>query len=180
MEKTQTHWKKLYNPNYFGCYCFEDGKDIIGTIAAVGNETIVGEKGKKEEVTIIHFKEKELKPLICNVTNSKTISKIFQTPFIEEWVGRKIQMFPDRNVTFGKETVEGVRIRPFIPKVVEENVSCMDCKSIIKPTDTMTVPQIVDYTNRKYGKALCTGCASKLKEKMEAEKGKGDVLNGIK
>ena len=180
MEKTQTHWKKLYNPNYFGCYCFEDGKDIIATIASVGNETIVGEKGKKEEVTIIHFKEKELKPLICNKTNSKIISKIFQTPFIEEWVDRKIQMYPDRNVTFGKETVEGVRVRPFIPKVTESESKCQDCKAIIKPTDTMTVPQIVDYTNRKYGKALCTTCAGKMKEKLEAEKGKGDVLSGIK
>lgn len=177
MEKTQTHFKKLYNPNYFGCYCFEDGKDIIATIVSVGKETIVGEKGKEEDVTIIHFKE-DLKPFICNKTNGKAISKIFQTPFIEDWIGRKIQMFPDRNVKFGKETVEGVRIRPFIPKVVEENVSCMDCKCIITPTDTMTVSQIVDYTNRKYGKALCTGCAGKLKEKLEAEKGKGDVLNG--
>ena len=25
---TKTHWKKLYNPNYFGAWCFEPGKDI--------------------------------------------------------------------------------------------------------------------------------------------------------
>ena len=34
---------------------------------------VTGPDGKKEECTVVHFAEKEIKPLILNTTNAKTI-----------------------------------------------------------------------------------------------------------
>ena len=109
---SKTHWRKLYNPNYFGTYCFDDDKDIVLTIKSVAQENVVGEGGRSAMCTVMHFAE-NVKPLICNKTNCKTIEKLFKTPIIEEWSGRKIQLYADHNVRFGKEIVEGVRVRPF-------------------------------------------------------------------
>lgn len=169
---SQTHWKSMYNPNYFGCYCFADNKDIILTIDKMVREIVVGENGKKEECTVMYFKEAGVKPLICNKTNCKTIQKIFKTPYIEEWRGRQVQLYADHNVRFGKETVEGVRVRPFLPKTVGAETKCTDCGCVIEGAGSMDPQQMADYTGKKYGRPLCASCATKANE---AKKG-ADVL----
>lgn len=168
---SETHWKKLYNPNYFGCYCFESGKDIVLTIEKMVQENVVGEGGRSELCTVMYFKE-DVKPLICNKTNCKTIAKLFKTPIIEKWCGRKIQLYADNNVKFGKEIVQGVRVRSFLPKVEIAVPTCLDCKKPIQGAGNMNAQQMAAYTQKKYGRALCADCATK-----EANKGKeGDVL----
>ena len=79
---TKTHWKKLHNPDYLGAYFLQPGQDLILTIQKVQKEIVVGADGKREECTVLHFKEKEAKPMILNATNAKTISKIYGTPYI--------------------------------------------------------------------------------------------------
>lgn len=115
MEKQSlTHWKKLVNPDYLGAYSLptdESGKpkDIILTIDKVVRELVTSEGGKKEECTILHFKENQ-KPMILNRTNSKTISKLYGTPYIEQWGGLKIKI--GQSVTRLKgDDVECLRIR---------------------------------------------------------------------
>jgi hypothetical protein len=34
------------------------------------------------------------------------------TPYIEQWIGKKIEIYYDPTVKFGKETVGGIRISP--------------------------------------------------------------------
>lgn len=85
-----THWKKLTNPDYIGAYAIEDGKDLVLTIAYVRQESVIGSDGKKEECIVCHFSEKDAKPMILNVTNCKTISKLYGTPLIEQWAGKKV------------------------------------------------------------------------------------------
>lgn len=115
-EKKQTHWKKLTNPNYIGAYCMPpDKSDVILTIKKVVREMVVGDGGKKEECTVAHFKENS-KPMILNRTNCKTITSIYATPYIEEWVDKKIQIFVAQ-VKVAGEIVDGLRIRPIQPQV---------------------------------------------------------------
>ena len=52
----------------------------------------------------------------------KAIEKLYGTPFIEEWVGRKIQVFAAK-VKFGKDIVDGLRIRPTAPSAPIERVA---------------------------------------------------------
>lgn len=54
--------------------------------------------------------------MILNRTNCKTIAKIYQTNFIEEWSGKKIQIYAELVDAFG-EQVEALRVRPFAPNL---------------------------------------------------------------
>jgi hypothetical protein len=110
METQKTHWKLLINPAYVGAYCIQ--QDTVVTVEKVTRELVKGEGGKSEECTIIHLKDN--KPFICNRTNAKTITKLYGSPYIEDWVGKTFTLFPTTTKVAG-ETVECLRIRPTKP-----------------------------------------------------------------
>lgn len=116
-----THWKVTKNPEYLGSYALQPNEELILTIKSGGVESITGVDGKKEDELVIHFME-DYKPMIVNSTNAKTITKLHKTPYIEEWVGKKIQVYARRIRAFG-EDVDALRIRDFIPKQVEIDVN---------------------------------------------------------
>lgn len=156
-----THWKKLTNPNYLGVYALEDKKDIIVTIKSVKREMVTGEGGKKEECTVAYFTE-NVKPMILNATNSKTITKIYGTPYIEEWTNKKIQIYADM-VSVKGEMVEALRIRAYEPKTVQAK-KCSDCSTEIKGFEKFSAEQVANSSLNKYGKYLCKECAVKAKD----------------
>jgi hypothetical protein len=169
VEPVKTHWRKLINLDYLGAYSLEPGKDMILTIKNVKNEMVTGPDGKKEECMVMAFMEKDTKPMIVNSTNAKTIQKLYGTPYIEEWAGRKIQLFADKVKAFG-DIVEALRIRPYVPKQASISLKCTDCPNDIKGFNDKTAEQIAQYTYNKYGKQLCSACATKMKEKEDAQK----------
>ena len=172
---SKTHWKKLTNPNYLGTYAFNPGEDLIATIKSVAREVVTDPTGKKEECTVMHFKE-DIKPMILNSTNSKTITSLFYSPYIEDWEGKRIQIYVDNRVKFGRDIVEGLRIRKFIPKeiVPDENgkIKCEVCGQAIEGYKNTNPVAVAKHTQVKYGKMLCSKCAIKAKEIGKAE----DVL----
>ena len=178
--KELTHWKKLHNPDYLGAYALEPGQELIATIKTVGKEMVSGPDGKKEECTVVHFVERDIKPLILNVTNAKIIQKVYKTPYIEEWQGRKIQIYIEKVKAFG-ELVEALRIRPSIPKQTEaipdKPIACADCGAEITAFGKMNAKQMAEYTYSKYGKSVCSGCATAIANKTAEV---GDVLNAEK
>jgi len=109
-----THWKKLHNYDYLGAYSLDDGKDRVLTIKEVVQEQVVSDGGRKEMCMVVRWAEDE-KPMIMNKTNSKMVQMIYGTPNIEEWVGKKIQLFADTTKLKG-EVVECLRIRPKSPE----------------------------------------------------------------
>ena len=110
---SETHWKKLINPDYLGAYSLEPGKDMILTIAKVQREMITGTGGKKEECPVCHWQE-EQKPMILNVTNMKTIGKMYGN-YIEQWAGKRVQIYAS-TTKFGGDVVECLRIRKDPPE----------------------------------------------------------------
>lgn len=108
-----THWKKYDNPDYLGAYSLQPGEEPIYTIKRVTHEVVKGEGGKKDECRIAHFQEKA-KPMILNATNCKIITRLYGTPFVEEWAGKRIQIYSTTTKLAGEE-VECLRIRPTIP-----------------------------------------------------------------
>ena len=125
---------------------------------------------------VMYFSEKDIKPMIVNATNAKTIQKLFKSPYIEDWAGRKIEIYVEKVKAFG-ELVEALRIKPTIPVVnvpqSDKPIKCTDCDADIHGVGDRTAQQIAQYTSEKYGKALCGGCATKAKEAIEIK----DVLN---
>ena len=155
-----THWKKLTNPNYLGAYSIENNADLILTIGTVSNEMVVGTDGKKEECTVCRFLERGTKPMILNSTNMKMISKLLKTPYVEEWYGHKIQIGIEKVKAFG-EVVEALRVRDKLPVVKNEPApKCEKCGKDIAPAHGMTAEQLAAYTEKKYGKKLCSVCAT--------------------
>ena len=160
MNETLTHWKKLTNPDYLGAYALEPGQELILTIKSVSNETVTGTDGKKETCSVMRFAE-NVKPMILNATNSKTITKLLKTPYIEKWTGRKIQIYVESVKAFG-EVVDALRIRPFLP--VEKELICADCGGKIEGFGKSSAEVVAKHTLSKYGKMLCSACASKAAE----------------
>ena len=170
-----THWKQLTNPDYIGAYAFEPNEEKTGTIAYVREEQVIGSDGKKEECIVAHFTEKELKPLILNVTNCKMISKLYKTPYIEDWAGKRITMRVQQVKAFG-DVVDAVRIKPEIPKAAQkqsapkqQDVLCAECGQVLQPFGSMSVAQLADYTQKKYGRCLCADCAKGAADKPGAK-----------
>ena len=178
-----THWKQLTNPDYIGAYAFDQNEEKVGTIAYVREEQVIGTDGKKEECIVAHFQEKELKPLILNATNCKMISKLYKTPYIEDWAGKRIVMRVQQVKAFG-DVVDAVRIKPEIPKAApkpaqpkqtdavptqpkQADVVCAECGQVLQPFGAMSVAQLADYTTKKYGKCLCADCAKGAADKTE-------------
>ncbi len=165
---SQTHWKKLHNPDYLGAYSLDPGKDMILTIKTVKNEMVQNPDGKKEECMVMTFIEPQ-KPMIVNATNAKTIEKLYKTPYIEEWAGQKIQLFVDKIRAFG-DTVEALRIRPKIPaSQAAIPTICADCGQAINGVEGRTAEQIAKHTYTKYGRSLCPVCATKANEAGKVE-----------
>lgn len=169
MAEHLTHWKKLTNPDYIGAYeVLTVGHDLVLTIKSIKNEMVTGEGGKKEECTVAHFAE-PVKPMILNKTNLKSIQNLYEDPFIEHWIGKKIQIFAAK-VKFGKETVDGLRIRPTIPEEPKQaNHICTDCGNTVQPIGSYTAEQIALTNKKTYGVILCGNCSKKRKETVRNE-----------
>lgn len=154
---TLTHWKKLSNPNYLGAYSIEDGKDMILTISNVRQEEVIGSDGKKEDCIVCYFSDAD-KPMILNATNCKQIAKLAGTPYIEKWVGLKIQVGIEKVKAFG-DVVEALRVRKFAPQAAI--IKCETCGQNITAANNMSAEQLAAYTAKKYGAKLCAACATK-------------------
>jgi len=116
---TKTHYRKAFNSPYLS------SADIVEpTVLTVHHVSLEPDQTKKTKdvFNTAHFVEKEirpgekLKPMILNASNSKTMSSIAGSAFIDDWQNVRITIYVDSNVRFGKETVEGLRISPHAPE----------------------------------------------------------------
>jgi hypothetical protein len=100
----KTHFKKLRNPDYLGSWDLADAngvfKNKILTIKDVKKEMVHDGKGGQDDCVTVHFIDS--KPMIMNSTNLKTISKSLDTPYIEEWVTKKIELTVSKVKAFGE------------------------------------------------------------------------------
>jgi hypothetical protein len=164
-----THWKQLANYDYLGAYSLENGKDKTVTIKKIVQELVAGNAGRKENCIVAYFSDEE-KPMILNKTNCKTIQKIYGTPLIEEWIGKKITLYASTTSLAG-ETVECLRIRPYPPAADKPAPKCEECGADITGVGKMTAEATAIYTEKKYGAKLCAKCATRrAAEESEKEK----------
>ena len=179
MAEKLTHWKKLNNPDYLGAYALDPGKDMVLTIKSVVNETITGADGKKEECMVMRFTE-NVKPLVLNSTNAKTIESLLKTPYIEKWTGSRIQLYVDRVRAFG-EIVDAIRIRNYLPKVQTNKAqACQECGQVVTATEKMNAAQVAVFSQTRFGKILCPGCLKEVMEKAAQDAADKDAANETK
>ncbi len=156
---------------YMGALDFDPGAEPVLTIKAIYNDEVTLGM-KKEKKDFIVFAEdsvpaiKNVRPLIINTENLRTLIKLFGGSSAELLVGKRIQLYLKsgvRNPRTG-ETGEGIRIRNKIPE--DAKVPCEECGQMIAPAFSMSVTQLAAYTRKKYGKALCAECAKAAKEEQ--------------
>lgn len=165
---SKTHWKSLTSSEYLGAFSVPDGKDLVLTIDKVAKERVTGNNGKKEDLMVCHFKERDALPMIVNKTNAKTITKVIGTPFVEEWSGHRIALYAD-TTRFGGEIVECLRIRGYEPKSEQASTSiiCEGCGKPIEAAYGMTPEQLAESTRKKFSRTLCASCAVTESEKQK-------------
>lgn len=114
-QQNKTHYRKVFDSPYLSAADIVE--PVALTIRCVQVETDKTKK-TKDKMNTAYFVEREiragepLKPMILNATNSKMVAKITGSPFLEDWNGVQVEIYVDHNVRFGRETVEGLRIRP--------------------------------------------------------------------
>lgn len=158
-----THWKKVVSdPKYIGEADFEEGEEKILTIGQIVQEKVTSERGS-EMKTVIHWQEADVKALILNVTNSKAISKVAGSPYLEKWPGVQVQLHIEAVQAFG-ESVNAVRVSPRRPRPQQPVSLCSACKKPIRAAFNKSATGVAEYTRKKYGVALCADCAAKRKQ----------------
>ena len=134
MEKQLTHWKKLQNPLYLGSYDFQPGEERIVTVKDVKREMVKGQEGT-EEHTIVHFTE-GYKPMIMNATNSKMLTNLSGSPYVEKWIGTSFKLVIVKIKAFG-EFIDALRIKSEkVVKTLPELI--LDSPNFIKVKDAIT------------------------------------------
>ena len=103
-----THWKKLQNPDFLGAFDFQPNEERVVTVKDVKRQMVKGQEGS-EEHTIVHFNE-PYKPMIMNATNSKMLTKLAESPYIEKWVGVSFKLVVVKIKAFG-EFMDALRIK---------------------------------------------------------------------
>jgi hypothetical protein len=117
--KMKTHYRKAFNSPYLS------SADIVEpTVLTVARVALEPDQTKKTKdvFNTAYFVEKEirpgekLKPMILNASNSKTMSGITGSAFIDDWQNVRVTVYVDPNVRFGKDIVSGLVISPNVPE----------------------------------------------------------------
>ena len=117
----KTHFRKAFHSPYLGAVDITE--PVIVTVDRVALEPD-RTKQSKEHFNTAHWVEKTIrpgelmKPMILNATNSKFMAYLTGSKFIEDWAGARVEIWVDPDVRFGRDTVEGLRLRA-APAVIE-------------------------------------------------------------
>ena len=160
---------------YLGAEDLDPAIEPVLTIAAIYNGTVTLQRGK-ENKDVIAFKEdsvpgiKNVRPLICNATNRKTLRKLYKAVTAETLVGKKIQLYLDHNVRDPStgDKVDGIRIRPRVPATAStEPIICEGCGKVISGSGRFSAEDIARMAETKFHKKLCVECGKKAGEAAE-------------
>lgn len=178
----KTHWRQYLPTDFLGSPDLDNGaggyEELVATISGVKLEEVTDNSGRRERLPVAHFEERDVKPMILNVTNSKMLEQITRSKYVEDWTGQRILISVDTNVRMpGGGRGAGLRIRP--KKFDQPAPVCHDCKKVIPPHEGVDGATIGGAYKKVYGVPLCFDCGQKRKEvktapvrKSKAESGK--------
>lgn len=157
------------NPNYLGSWDLYDisSQEITVTIKKIVDEQVIN-NGQKEGCTVAYFEE-NCKPMILNLTNKKTLAKLYKTKDSAKLVGKRITIGYEKVKAFGKIS-DALRIKNVVPNAPSVVLpKCSDCGMDIVAAFGMSPDALAEYTIKNYGRQLCSNCAQKAKQAQGAE-----------
>ena len=168
---------QMRESEYLGAEDIDDGVEPILTISGLWNGLVTLQRGK-ENKDVLTFEEErvpgimQVRPLIINSTNRKTLRKLYGDAKASTLTGKQIQLYIDHNVRDPQDggKTDGIRIRPYKPRVQKAAAvpPCSDCKGEITPAFGKDARWVAAYTTKNYSVPLCAACAQKRKEAAEA------------
>lgn len=119
-----THYKSLIDTEWLGQWDIPIGKKVVLTIASVNRYKPERPKTKKDPATgrmvpeknkrvDIGF-EKAKKHWLAGPVSQTVIAKLYGRD-VEGWIGKRITLYVDDDVTMGREKTGGVRVEPKVP-----------------------------------------------------------------
>ncbi len=153
------HWKKTCNVNYLGSWDLANVDGTYGkltlTIKNIKQEEVLEPSTNKKSIeTVIEFKE-NYKPMILNSTNKKTIAKVSNSNFVNDWIGKKITIQVEKVKAFG-DVHDALRVSKVPPAV--ETIACEVCGKQIDVS-------LFNGIKTKHGVGACSKeCLDKFKE----------------
>lgn len=147
------------NPRYLASWDLDDLPDREAVLEIWGIvDEVVYTGGSYEVCTVMHFTNTQVKPMILNLTNKKTLCKLHGTRDTEELKGKPIIIGVDKVRVFGGE-YDALRIRPRLPQTAS-GPKCEVCGKEIPLICGLTTVQTAAYIKRKHGRCLCEACAA--------------------
>lgn len=163
---------------YLGAEDIDDGTEPVLTINGLWNGVVTLQRGKEKKDVLTFAEEsvpgiRQVRPLIVNSTNRKTLRKIYGDAKASTLMGKQIQLYIDHKVRDPQDggLTDGVRIRPHKPRPVPRQEAqpvvppCADCGQAITPAMGKDPAYLAAYTARHYGVPLCAACAQRRKER---------------
>lgn len=129
-EIKKDHYRNVLKSDHLSSADLEDlteqGVKLIFTIKNVKQFKGVVEGGKRKggvvvagkniDANIAYFVE-DIKPMVLNATNAKTLKSFTGSPFVNDWNNVAVELYVDSNVQMKGATTQGVRISPIQPKI---------------------------------------------------------------
>lgn len=164
---------------YLGAEDIDDGVEPILTIKGLWNGMVTLQRGKEKKDVLTFTEErvpgiKQVRPLIVNATNRKTLRKLYGDAKASTLVGKQIQLYIDHKVRDPQDGgyTDGIRIRPHKPRPPRQTLPpCSDCGGEIAPAMGKDAGYLAAYTAKHYGVPLCAACAQKRRESAGTESG---------
>ena len=173
-ERLQGDFRKFMDKSFLGSWDVPDGSDLVLTIDHVSRDDVQNEKGREKKMAL-HFKERDYKPMICNTTNAKAISKAYGSTKVEDWENKKIGIYKATISAFGQQQ-ECLRVRDYPPK--SDDIYCDVCGNLITDHGKFKAKVIANNALSKFGRYMCYDCATEYAE-LQEEKRKADAETGI-
>ena len=116
MSNQKTPWQKGFDPNYMGSWSLEQSEIYAATVTKAELVEVTNPDGKTHPRVVIHFdrppKNGILLPMIIgNKFNAKMMESIAQSRYIEDWVGKEVEVYVLGGVKSFGSVVEALRIR---------------------------------------------------------------------
>ena len=162
---------------YLGAEDVDPDTEPVVTIDKLYYGLVTLQRGKEYKDVITFVEEKvaginNVRPLIVNSTNRKTLKRLYGKVDAETLCGKRVQLYIDHNVRDPQtgEKTDGIRIRLKKPDAQTKPIEfkCGECGNVLKPFGQMNARALADYTRQNYGKVLCADCAKKAKDAAEA------------
>jgi hypothetical protein len=93
------------------------GTGVLVTIGSYAQVNAAAAGADPEMKYALSFHELD-KPLVLNSTNGQLIAAIAGSEEFDDWIGRKIVLYFDPNVSFGGKLTGGIRVRAPKPQAV--------------------------------------------------------------